>query len=100
MRTDFRQHSPSSSYVQFCKMVVTKFLSVSSPTFSVSFVMSGPPCLGLGAGPSGATPVIACVRAAHLNLSPWTCGLSLSKDARRSCSDYDDALTTRPSSAA
>src|SRR5882724_31177 len=61
------------------------FLSVSRPTFSVSFVMSGPPCLGLGAGPSGATPVIACARTAHLNPLPWTCGLSLSKDARRSC---------------
>lgn len=27
MRTDFRQHSPSSSYVQFCKMVVTIFFT-------------------------------------------------------------------------
>src|SRR5882724_9609801 len=63
------------------------FLSVSRPTFSVSFVMSGPPCLGLGAGPSGATPVIACARTAHLNPLPWTCGLSLSKDAEWFCSE-------------
>src|SRR5882724_9356242 len=67
------------------------FLSVSRPTFSVSFVMSGPPCLGLGAGPSGATPVIACARTAHLNPLPWTCGLSLSKDAHR-CSHSPASL--------
>src|SRR5882724_13197419 len=73
------------------------FLSVSRPTFSVSFVMSGPPCLGLGAGPSGATPVIACARTAHLNPLPWTCGLSLSKDAgwSRSHTAHDD-LRHRP----